>query len=1133
MVPCPACGRENPGGFLFCGFCAAALTAPAMPVVQERKVVSILFCDLVGFTAASERADPEDVRARTQDFYQRLRPIIEAFGGTVEKLIGDAVMAVFGAPVAHEDDPERAVRAGLAIVEAIADPTGAGSRLGLSVRIGVNTGEVLVSLGSQVVGEDEVLGDAVNTAARIQSAAPVNGVLVGESTFKATERVLDYDQLGPLMLKGKSQPVNVWRAVAPRARLGSDVIRSMSTPLVGRNLDLTLLRGTFDKVVADCSTHLVTVTGEPGVGKSRLVAELLAYVDGLDQRVTWRQGRCLPYGDGITFWPLGEIVKAHAGIYESDSPRVAAVKLEAVLPESGDRPWLLSRLLALVGVDAGEGAAQEELFTAWRRFIEAVAEQCPFVLVVEDVHWADAAMLAFLEHLADWAQGVPLLIVCTARPELFETHAAWAAALRNTTTISLVPLSDSDTARLVSALLKQAVLPAETQQLLLERAGGNPLYAEEFVRMLRDRDLLDERGSLKRYADVSFPESIQALIAARLDTLPLDRKQLLQDASVIGKVFWAGSTAAMGARDPHQVEQALHELSRKELVRPARRSSMEGDVEYGFWHILVRDVAYSQIPRAQRVTKHLKAAAWLEGKAGRRVEDMAEVLAYHTGEALTLAQAIGDTSRQAEITPAAARYALLAGERALGLDTGKAFALLGRARELTPGNDLGFPLVLMRWADAARQAGRMPEAADAVEQAADRFQTQGDPLHAGEAFTLLSSIRHRLGEPGSLAVAEQAVALLEQTPGAELVAALAEVAYARYAAAAYAAGIETASRGLTLAAQYGLPVPGRALGIRGFARCYLGDVGGLEDAEQALELLIAAGKGRDAAQMQHSLAYTRWYLDGPAAASARFEQAEAFAVGRGLAERAQASAASSVAALVATGRLEQALERAGALLPLLRESGDRYDVPDMLGAQAAALSERGGDASEPAKDALQVARDTDDPIDLAYAAQGAVPALIAAGDPATARTLLDEIARGPVHHNPDYARTLPALARAAATLDDHQLLEQLATGVPGALPIQQHALATVQAIRAEHAGDDVKAAGLYADAAGRWERFTGVLEQAHALLGQGRCLTLTGDPAAGELLRRARHHFDEMGARSRTRECDALITITVGRRHTN
>ncbi|MDX6562462.1 MAG: hypothetical protein QOD65_2276, partial [Gaiellales bacterium] len=778
MVPCPACGKENPRGFLFCGFCAVPLDAPAVSVVQERKVVSILFCDLVGFTAASERADPEDVRARTQAFYQRLRPVIEAFGGTVEKLIGDAVMAVFGAPVAHEDDPERAVRAGLAIVEAIAESTGAGPAPGLAVRIGINTGEVLVSLGSQVADEDEVLGDAVNTAARIQTAAPVNGVVVGESTFKATERAVEYEQLDPIMLKGKSQPVQVWRAIAPRARLGSDVIRSMSTPLVGRNLDLTLLRGTFDKVVAERSTQLVTVTGEPGVGKSRLVAELLAYVGGLEQLVTWRQGRCLPYGDGITFWPLGEIVKAHAGIYESDSPDVAAAKLEAVLPESGDRPWLLSRLLALLGVDAGEGAAQEELFTAWRKFIEAVAEQSPLVLVVEDIHWADAAMLAFLEHLADWAHGVPLLIVCTARPELFETHGAWAAALRNTTTISLAPLSDSDTARLVSALLQQAVLPAETQQLLLERAGGNPLYAEEFVRMLRDRDLLDERGTLRRDAEVPFPESIQALIAARLDTLPLDRKQLLQDASVIGKVFWAGSTAAMGGRDARQVEQALHELSRKELVRPARRSSMEGDAEYGFWHILVRDVAYSQIPRAQRVTKHLNAAAWMEGKAGERVEDLAEVLAYHTGEALTLAEAMGDTARQAEITPAAARYALLAGERALGLDTGKAFALLDRARSLTPDGDPGLPLVLLRWADAARQAGRGPEAADAVEQAADDFQRQGDLLHAGEALTLLSSIRQRLGEPGSsLAVAERAVALLEQTPGAELVAALAEVAY--------------------------------------------------------------------------------------------------------------------------------------------------------------------------------------------------------------------------------------------------------------------------------------------------------------------------------------------------------------------
>ena len=458
--------------------------------------MSVLFCDLVGFTAASESADPEEVQARIAPYHARTRDRIEAYGGRVEKFIGDAVMAVFGAPTAHEDDPERAVRAGLALLEEL-EP------LDLSVRIGVNTGEAVVSLDVRPeLGEAMVAGDVVNTAARIQSQAPVNGVAVGEATFRATERVFEYEPLDPIDAKGKAEPVAVWRALRPTARFGSDVIRSMTTPLVGRELDFTLLRGTFDKAVAERSAQLVTVAGEPGVGKSRLVAELFNYTDGLDELVTWRQGRCLPYGEGITFWALGEIVKAHAGVFESDSPEVATEKLDAVLPESDDLPWLRARLLPLIGIDAGEPAAQEELFTAWRRFLESVAERSPLVLVVEDVHWADPALLAFLEHLADWAQGVPLLVACTARPELYETHAAWGTGLRNHTAINLSPLSDTDTAKLVSVLLERAVLPAETQQLLLERAGGNPLYAEEFVRMLRDRDF---------GADVPVPDSIHVV----------------------------------------------------------------------------------------------------------------------------------------------------------------------------------------------------------------------------------------------------------------------------------------------------------------------------------------------------------------------------------------------------------------------------------------------------------------------------------------------------------------------------------------------------------------------------------------------------------------------------------------------
>src|SRR5206468_3343393 len=507
---------------------------------KERKVVSVLFCDLVGFTAASESADPEEVQARIAPYHARTRERIEAFGGTVEKFIGDAVMAVFGAPTAHEDDPERAVRAGLALLETIDELNAAYGSLALSVRVGVNTGEAVVSLDARPErGEAIVTGDVVNTAARIQSQAPVNGIAVGEGTFRATQRVFEYEPLDPIDAKGKAEPVAVWRALRPTARFGSDVIRSMTTPLVGRELDFTLLSGTFDKAIAERSVQLVTVAGEPGVGKSRLVAELFAYTDSLDDLIIWRQGRCLPYGEGITFWALGEIVKAHAGVFESDPPEVATAKLDAVLPESDDLPWLRARLLPLLGIDASEPAAQEELFTAWRRFLEAVAERAPLVLVVEDVHWADQALLAFLEHLADWAQGVPLLVVCTARPELHETHPAWGTGLRNHTAINLSPLSDTDTAKLVSALMERTVLPAETQQLLLEQAGGNPLYAEEFVRMLRDSDLLDRHGALSGTAAVPVPESIHGLIAARLDTLPPERKALLQDAAVLGKVFWA------------------------------------------------------------------------------------------------------------------------------------------------------------------------------------------------------------------------------------------------------------------------------------------------------------------------------------------------------------------------------------------------------------------------------------------------------------------------------------------------------------------------------------------------------------------------------------------------------------------
>ncbi len=458
-------------------------------------MVTALFCDLVGFTASSESADPEDVDAMLSRYFLMAQAAVEGFGGVVEKYIGDAVVGVFGVPAAHEDDPERAVRAGLRIVED-AERLAAVDGTPLLLRVGVNTGEALVRVGVAPGFGGRVRDRGCDQHRFPDSGGgPADGGGGRPGHVSGDEQVFDYVELEPAAVKGKSEPVAVFQAVQPRARFGTDITRNHDTPFIGREIDLALLKGIFDKTVAAQSPQLVTVVGEPGLGKSRIVAELFNYIDARTDLITWRQGRCLPYGEGITFWALGEIVKAHAGILESDPPAVATAKLDVVLPE-GDGAGLVPAAVAAPAGDRGDLAAErEELFTAWRRFLEHIAEQDPTVVVFEDLHWADEAMLAFIEHLADRAEGVPLLVVCTARPELFEQHPAYGNGLRNSLPVNLAPLSDAETARLVAALLDTTVLPAELQGPILERAGGNPLYAEEFVRLLKDRDLLTATGS--------------------------------------------------------------------------------------------------------------------------------------------------------------------------------------------------------------------------------------------------------------------------------------------------------------------------------------------------------------------------------------------------------------------------------------------------------------------------------------------------------------------------------------------------------------------------------------------------------------------------------------------------------------
>lgn len=727
MSTCPSCARELPGEFPFCPFCGAALSVEAPGARQERKVVTVVFCDLVGSTARAERLDPEDVSALLSNYHARVREQLERFGGTVEKFIGDAVVALYGAPVAHEDDPERAVRAALAVRDWAADEPD------LHVRIGVNTGEALVALGAKPQeGEGMASGDVVNTAARLQSAAPVDGILVGEQTFRATERVIAYRAVEPVVAKGKAEPVVAREALEARSRFGVDVARSSAAPLVGRDREVELLVAALERAVGERTPQLVTLVGVPGIGKSRLLAELFQEVERGHRLVTWRQGRSLPYGEGVSFWAVGEMVKAQAGVLETDTEAEAADKLAAavgrVLQDETEARWVTSHLRPLAGLadqsDGGSAADRRgEAFAAWRRFFEGLAEQRPLVLVFEDLHWADDGLLDFVDQTADRLAEIPVLLVATARPELLARRPSWGGGKANSVTLSLAPLSDDDTARLVHALLERSVLPAEVQTVLLERAGGNPLYAEEFVRMT------SERGS----DDLELPESVQGIIAARVDALDPEDKELLQDAAVVGKVFWSGALAAIAGRDRFELEERLYELERRELVRRERRSSVAGESEYAFRHVLLRDVAYGSIPRAARVERHRIAAEWVESLG--RPDDHADLLAHHYLAAIELARAAGVDS-SAFAAPAAAAL-LRAADRSLALNAFAAAArmyeealALGLAEEDRPRTVFRRGLALNVLGDPARAA--------VLEEARSLFEAAGQDDAAAEASAMLA-----------------------------------------------------------------------------------------------------------------------------------------------------------------------------------------------------------------------------------------------------------------------------------------------------------------------------------------------------------------------------------------------------------
>ncbi len=792
--------------------------------------MTVVFVDLVGFTAQAERLDPEDVRGLLAPYHARLRTELERYGGTVEKFIGDAVMAVFGAPAAHEDDPERAVRAAFAIRDWVAEQSD------LQVRIAVNTGEALVHVGARPAeGEAMVAGDVVNTAARLQAAAPVGGVLVGETTYRATRDAIRYQDAPPVQAKGKAEPIPVWEAVEAVARFGVDVAERARTPFIGRDRELELLRSSLARVREERAAQLVTLVGVPGIGKSRLVAELSQVVEREPELITWRQGRCLAYGERVTFWALGEIVKAEAGILETDGSDQAERKLHDAVarltPEANEARWLETELRALIGV-TGDGAADggaEAAMAAWRRFFEAIAERRAAVLVFEDLHWADDGLLDFLDDLVDWLRSVPLLIVGTARPELLERRQAWGGGKANATTISLQRLTDDDTVRLLAAVLERPLQLADEQQTLLERAGGNPLFAEQYVRMLAERGTSGE-----------LPESVQGVIAARLDALLRTEKELLREAAVQGKVFWLGGVATASGLSAAEVESLLRTLERKDFVRRERRSTVAGDTQYSFQHVLLRDVAYGQIPRRARAEKHRRAGEWIEGLG--RPDDHAELLAYHYKQALELGRATGieDDPRVLQRARASLRAA---GERGLALSAYEpAAAFLADALALCSADDPARPRLLLQRARALFPLGR--PGLDLLSEALEGFRAAGDVEGAAEAATLAARfcwfVGDRAGTDRYMAAALDAVA--GQPASRARAEALTNQSGFDMLAGRFDDSIRIGAEAMPLVEALGMEDQRARLHIVvGCARCGLGDAGGLEEIEKGIPVAQAAG----------------------------------------------------------------------------------------------------------------------------------------------------------------------------------------------------------------------------------------------------------------------------------------------------
>jgi class 3 adenylate cyclase/tetratricopeptide (TPR) repeat protein len=882
MAVCSSCGAENPDQARFCMQCATPLgadAAPARPVdeapPEERRKATVIFADLSGYTAVSERTDPERMKSLVDRALRRLGEELQRYGGTVDKYIGDNVMGVFGAPVAHEDDPERAVRAGLAMLaamdeinEAIATDLGAS----FSLRVGINSGEVLAGR----VGDGyTVIGDPVNVAARLQAAAEPGTVIVGEITHRLTRAAIEYVELEPLELKGKAEPVPAWEAVRAVIRGRTSRPSRVSTPMIGRDDEAALLLSLYETVVTEREPHLVTVIGQAGVGKSRLLRELGTRVGELQPQPAVRLGSCPPYGSGLAYWALGEVIRGTFEIVDTDEGPIAWRKLhrgiEALLQQA-DTEESPDRLALVVGralgidppddaeVEQIEGGNPEQmrdlLFSGVRSLVEAASRVQPLVFAVEDIHWADEGMLDLIEYLARWIGG-PCLLLCLARDELLERRPNWGSEAVGSTRVTLTPLPQEKARKLVAALMPTGAGGTAGQLVdrVAERSGGNPLFAEEIVNRIREEGGGDGE---------TLPETVHSVLAARLDALPRGERRVLQHAAVVGPTFWEGSLATLASSEGIDLSGAVAALQERDLVVPGAGSRLAGEREYAFKHALIRDVAYSTLPKALRARKHAEVAAFIADRAADRSEAMVGMVADHYARAASLGAAADLEPGELELIDRAAletlesagdaAAALYSNQEALGryqtaLTLERALADEARAR------------IAEKLGDVALRLGRTEEAVAAWEECLTHHRGAEDLARVGDLHRKIGAGLWQKGDrEGSIEHYQRGIDLLKDgAPCLELVRLYEEAASLYMHTGDNMLAIYASEKALRLAERLGeAAAASRAHGI--FGRVF-GRIGDSERARENLERSVELARETDPSEAIRALQALGYHLE--------------------------------------------------------------------------------------------------------------------------------------------------------------------------------------------------------------------------------------------------------------------------------